>query len=352
MNSIKLGKRIINNESSPYIIAEIGVNHECSISKAKKLILKAKEGGADAAKFQTYKAELITSKNSPSYWDTNKEKTKSQFKLFKKYDHFNENDYSELYKYCKKLNIDFASTPFDHDAVDMLDPFVSYFKISSSDITNFPLLKKIASKEKPILLSTGASSIIEIKNAIKILKKNQCKSIVIMHCILNYPTINENANLGMINDLKKIFPKNLIGYSDHTLPDREMTNLLIAYVLGAKVLEKHFTLNKKKIGNDHYHSMDSKDLKNLTDRILKVRKIFGKNKKTCLNSELVPRKYARRSLVLTNDIKKDRILSSKDIVCKRPGIGISPVDLSKVIGKKIVKNLSEDHILKWSDLKE
>ena len=139
MNRIKLGNRVIDENSSPYIIAEIGVNHECSISKAKKLIFKAKTGGADAAKFQTYKAELITSKNSPSYWDTKKEKTKSQFKLFKKYDHFDKSDYVELFKYCKSLNIDFASTPFDHEAVDMLDPLVSYFKVSSSDITNYPM---------------------------------------------------------------------------------------------------------------------------------------------------------------------------------------------------------------------
>ena len=350
MNSIKLGNKIINNESSPYIIAEIGVNHECSLSTAKKLIFKAKEGGADAAKFQTYKAELITSKNSPSYWDTSKEKTKSQFKLFKKYDHFSEEDYKNLHRYCKKLKIDFASTPFDHAAVDMLNPLVSYFKISSSDITNFPLLKKIASKKKPILLSTGASTISEIKNAIKILRTNKCKEIVIMHCILNYPTTNENANLGMIHDLKKNFPKNLIGYSDHTLPDPEMTNLLIAYTLGARVLEKHFTLNKKKKGNDHYHSMDGKDLKNLTNRILKVSKIIGKSKKTFLNSGLVPRKYARRSLVLVNNIQKGKILSNKDIVCKRPGTGISPIDFSKVIGRKVNENLPQDHILKWVNL--
>ena len=207
MNSIKLGKKIIDENSKPYIIAEIGVNHECSLSQAKKLILKAKKGGANAAKFQTYKAELITSKNSPSYWDTSKEKTKSQYKLFKKNDQFNETEYVKLSKYCKSLNIDFASTPFDHKAVDMLDPLVSYFKISSSDITNYPLLKKVASKKKPILLSTGASSIEEIKNAIKLLYRYKCKDVVIMHCILSYPAKDENANLGMITDLKKNFPK-------------------------------------------------------------------------------------------------------------------------------------------------
>ncbi len=351
MKPIKLGKKIISSKSEPYIIAEIGVNHECSMKKAKQLILKAKKGGADAAKFQTYKAELITSKNSPSYWDTKKEKTKSQFKLFKKYDLFNENNYRKLYEYCKNLKIDFASTPFDHNAVDFLDPMMSYFKISSSDITNYPLLKKIASKNKPILLSTGASTISEIKNAVRILKKNKCQNIVIMHCILNYPTLDKHANLGMIKDLQKNFPNNVIGYSDHTLPSADMKNIILAYSLGALVIEKHFTLNKKLKGNDHYHSMDMKDLQNLRKRLMETRKIIGSMKKNYLKSELNSRKFARRSLVCLKNLKKGHILKKQDLLCKRPGTGISPINLSKIIGKKIKKNLSEDHILKWSDLK-
>jgi sialic acid synthase SpsE len=350
MNSLKIGSRIVNDNSDPYIIAEIGVNHDCSVSKAKQLILKAKKAGADAAKFQTYKAELITSKNSPSYWDTNKEKTRNQFNLFKKYDHFNETDYIKLYNYCKSLKIDFASTPFDHAAVDMLDPLVSYFKISSSDITNYPLLIKIASKKKPILLSTGASSLNEIKDAIKLLNSYKCKKIVVMHCILSYPAKNENANLGMITDLKNKFPRNLIGYSDHTLPDKEMTNLYTSYVLGAKVIEKHFTLDKKKKGNDHYHSMDYRDLKNLKSRIFKAKKIIGLKEKKCIKIEFNSRKFARRSFVMKCDILKNSIIKKKHLICKRPGTGISPTDLKKVLGKKVKKNLKEDHILKWTDI--
>ncbi len=350
MKSFLLGKKIINDNSDPYIIAEIGVNHECSISKAKQLITKAKSAGADAAKFQTYKAELITSKFSPSYWDTSKEKTKSQFKLFKKYDHFNESDYKKLYKFCKSINIDFASTPFDHKAVDMLNPLVSYFKISSSDITNYPLLKKIASKKKPILLSTGASSIKEINEAVNLLKANKCKKIIIMHCILSYPTKNKDANLGMITDLRSNFPDNIIGYSDHTLPDKEMTNLTCSFLLGARVLEKHFTLNKKKRGNDHYHSMDYKDLKNLKIKLAKLKEIIGLKKKNYTSVELNSRKFARRSLVIKKNIKKNSIIKKNNLICKRPGTGISPVKIKKVLGKKIKKDLKEDHILNWTDL--
>lgn len=350
MKSFYLGSRKIGQSHTPYIIAEIGVNHECSIYKAKKLILKAKKGGADAAKFQTYKADLITTKQSPSYWNTKKEKNQNQYKLFKKYDHFTISDYKKLQIYCKKIKIDFASTPFDLDAVDALNNFVSYFKIASADITNYPLIKRIASKKKTVLLSTGASNISEITNAVRILQKYGCKKIVIMHCILNYPTLNRDANLGMIIDLQKKFPNNIIGYSDHTLPDKEMLNLTTSYILGARVIEKHFTLSKKKKGNDHYHSMDIKDLKNLKKRFLKIKEILGVSKKVFIKSEIKSRKFARRSLVLIRDKKKNEVLKKNDIICKRPGTGISPVFFNNVIGKKLKKNLNYDHILKFKDL--
>ena len=172
-----------------------------------------------------------------------------------------------------------------------------------------------------------------------------------MHCILSYPAKNENANLGMISDLKEKFPKNIIGYSDHTLPDKEMTNMYTSYILGAKVLEKHFTLNKKARGNDHYHSMDYKDLKNLQNRILKANKIIGIKEKKHLKIEYNSRKYARRSLVLKKDMEKNSTIKKNNIICKRPGIGISPIYLEEVLGKKVKKKLKEDHILKWTDLK-
>ena len=142
-NTLKLGSRIINEESKPYIIAEIGVNHEGSLKKAKELIILAKEGGADAVKFQTYKAEKLASKNSPAYWDTKKEKTKSQFQLFKKYDNFDEEDYINLYNYSKDQDIDFLSTPFDLDSIDFLDSLVPFYKVASADINNLPFLRKI-----------------------------------------------------------------------------------------------------------------------------------------------------------------------------------------------------------------
>ena len=336
--------------SFPYIIAEIGVNHEGSLNKAKKLIIDAVKGGADAVKFQTYKAETLAAKKSPAYWDTTKEKTKSQFKLFKKFDKFDREHYKKLFNFCKKKKIDFSSTPFDEKSVDFLNPFLKYFKIASADINNLPLIKKIASKGKPVIISTGASNIKEIKHAVKILKKNGCKEIIIMHCILNYPTIDVNANLNMILDLKKKFPKNIIGYSDHTLPDKNMTNLLTAYLLGAKVIEKHFTNNKRKAGNDHYHSMDYKDLEVFSFLKKKVQILKGKSKKKPIKSEQISRKNARRSIVLQRNILKGQKINSSLIITKRPGTGITADNWYKIIGKKVKRELKADHILKWSDI--
>ena len=345
-------KEIFNKKKKirPYFIAEVGVNHEGSISEAKRLIDQAKEGGADAVKFQTYKASKIAVKKSPSYWDRKKEKTKTQFDLFSKYDKFDAKHYKMLSNYCKRKKIEFLSTPFDLDAVNFLNPIVKMFKISSSDITNLPLLQLISSKKKPIILSTGASSLEEIKQAIKIIKK-KTKKIILMHCILNYPTKNINANLNMIKSLQKEFPFCVSGYSDHTLPSNDMQNLTSAFLLGAEVIEKHFTLNKKLRGNDHYHSLDKKDLKRYLEKIKSISITLGIDKKKVIKSEMISRKNARRSLVLNKYIKKNHIIKISDLICKRPAFGISPMLISKVVGKKAKYNLNSDTILKWKHIK-
>ena len=334
----------------PYIIAEVGVNHEGSIKKAKKLIDLAVKGGADCVKFQTYKAETLASKNSPSYWDLNKEKTKSQYLLFKKFDKFDKNDYKNLAKYCKKKSIDFLSTPFDEDSVDFLNPHLKFFKVASADLTNYQLLKKIASKKKPIILSVGASTSKEIDNTINFLKKNGVKAIILLHCILNYPTLNKNANLEKIKFLKRKYKNKIIGYSDHTLPDTFMSSLVISTFYGAKVIEKHFTLDKNLKGNDHYHSMDSNDLKNFKNILKNFRVLNGSQNYNPLKLEKEARLNARRSLVLKINLRKGDTILDKHLISKRPGFGISPVDIRKIVGKKINKDLKSDHILKYKDI--
>jgi|TARA_Y100000389_G_scaffold205072_1_gene262711 sialic acid synthase SpsE len=347
---MKFNYNNILKKNIPYIIAEIGVNHECSIKKAKKLILLAKEGGADAAKFQTYKASKLAMIKSKAYWNTKKEKTKSQYELFSKFDKLNYKDYINLAKYCKSIKIDFLSTPFDLDAVKVLSPLVPAFKIASSDITNYPLIKKISDTKKPVIVSTGASTLEEIKHTIKILSK-KTKKIIIMHCILNYPTNDKDANLKMISSLKRNFKNYVIGYSDHTLPDKNMLNISTAFILGAKVIEKHFTLDKKQKGNDHYHAMDVNDLRTLTNNLKRTVQILGcRDKKEVLESEKKSRKFARRCIVIKNDVKKNSILKEKDIIALRPNIGISAIHWRSVIGKRVKRNLKANTVLKIKDI--
>lgn len=347
MNINKFIKKNKNKISKPYIIAELGVNHECSINIAKRMVVEAKKGGANAVKFQAYKAEKIASKNSPAYWDIKKENTKNQYDLFKKYDRFNENDFKLLSKFCKKNKIDFLCTPFDLEYVDILNPLVSAFKISSSDITNKPLIEKICKYKKPIILSTGASSLNEILEAKKWIDRYKNK-LIIMHCVLNYPTLNKNANIGAIKSLSELFPDNIIGYSDHTVPDKQMNNIVIAWLLGANIIEKHFTYNKKKSGNDHYHSMDMEDLKILNKRINQIIELIGNSKIHYQPSEEISRKNARRSIYTKNKIFKGQVIKNEDLICKRPCYGIKPKFLKNLIGKKINKNLNSDQPLKWS----
>lgn len=341
----KFEKRFVQ----PYIIAEIGVNHNCNIKLAKKQILLAKKGGANAVKFQTYKAEKIASKFSKYYWDLKEEKTKSQFSLFKKYDHFSEKDYNELALYCKKIKIDFSSTPFDIECVNYLKKIVKFFKIASSDITNFQLLEKVAKTKLPMVISTGASTIREIKEAVKFIRKFNKKKITILHCTLSYPTQNKNANIGAINDLRLTFPDNYIGYSDHTKSSKNYEVLSLAYLFGAIIIEKHFTHNKRLKGNDHYHSFDNKDLKNFRKKIDEYISIYGKGKKVVLDSEKKSRLNARRSLIINKNLKKGSRVKKNDISIKRPGIGIQPKFFNKVVGKKLKKDKTEDQVIFWND---
>lgn len=334
--------------SRPYIIAEAGVNHEGSMDTAKRLIDEAKEGGAHAIKFQTYKAESIAAKDSPAYWDTSKEPTESQYKLFKKHDKFWKEEFVALKEYCDKTGIEFLSTPFDIEAAEFLNDLMPVFKISSSDITNKPFIEYICNFSKPIILSTGASYLHEIEEAVYWID-NYDIPYALLHCVLNYPTYDENANLGMIKGLKNKYPNTVIGYSDHTLPNK-MKNLEVATLLGARIIEKHFTFNKALPGNDHYHAMDMADLKVFNERIDKLMELLGSHKVSSLPSENKSRDHARRSLVAVNSISKGSVFSFKDLTWKRPASGISPKFIDQVIGKKASRNIEADEILQWSFL--
>ena len=351
MPSIMLGGREVNERSRPYVIAEIGVNHEGSLDTAKRLVDLCREGGADAAKFQTYKAELLASRHSPAYWDTALEPTQSQYLLFKKYDAFGPLEYEQLETHCRGVGIQFLSTPFDVGAVHTLDPLVPFFKVASADVTNLPLLRAVARTGKPVVLSTGASSLDEIDHALEALAAAGCPEVALMHCVLSYPTPPEAAHLGMITGLRRRYPDRVIGYSDHTVPDDSMLPLTTACLLGAVIIEKHFTHDKTLPGNDHYHAMDVNDLKVLVARLAVIRQLVGADDdKRPVASEEAARHHARRSVVLSRAVVAGQVLSPDDLVTKRPGAGISPLHWDQLVGRRASRDLPADAVLAWTDL--
>lgn len=339
----------------PYLIAEMGVNfydtaRELGISPlqaAKLYIDEAAAAGIDCAKFQSYKAGTIVSKNSPAYWDTTKEPTKTQYELFLKHDSFGKEEYLELCNYTHSKGMDFTSTPFDYASADYLKDMVDFYKISSSDLSNLPFVRYIGKKGKPVYMSVGAAYLSEVDVAVRTLKEAGCKDIVLMHCVLSYPTDPKNANLRVIETLKKDFPDIKVGFSDHVAPDSTMMTLATAYLLGAEVIEKHFTLDKTLPGNDHYHAGDPEDFKKAIMNFRWIDSILGSPEKTVLDCEIVPRREARRSLVLTRDMKKGETIKPEDLMPKRPGTGISPEFADIVIGRQVKKDLEEDTILTW-----
>lgn len=342
----------------PFLIAEIGVNfYDIAeneeipyIEAAKIMIDEAKKCGVDAVKFQSYKAETIASKDSPAYWDLSEEPTTSQYELFKKFDKFGAEEFRQLADYCREIGIMFLSTPFDFESVDYLDEFMDIYKISSSDLTNIPFIKYVASKNKPILLSTGASTLNEIKQAVRAIEDVSTVDIAIMHCVLSYPTSYEDANLLMIKDLAETFPEYEVGYSDHTKPDGNMMVLTTAYSIGATILEKHFTLDKSLKGNDHYHAMDPDDVRVFRLNASFISRISGMKNKQPLICESSARKEARRSIVAVKDIKKGKTITEDDLTFKRPGTGIYPSRIDEVIGKTAKVDILEDTLLDFEML--
>ncbi|MDD3172596.1 MAG: N-acetylneuraminate synthase family protein [Herbinix sp.] len=354
---IHIFKEILDKQGY-YLLAEIGVNYydiaknlDIDLMEAAKLMCReAKKAGIDAVKFQTYKAGSLASKNSPAYWDRTEEPTGSQYELFKKFDSFGEKEYKELYHYCKQIDITFSSTPFDFESADYLDPFMDFYKISSSDITNHPFIIHMAKKGKPILLSTGASNREEIERAVRIIRQYNQEELVLLHCVLEYPTVHEHATLNRIVSLKQEYPAYIIGYSDHTKPDFDYEILKTAYNLGAQVIEKHFTLDKTLKGNDHYHAMDAKDAGKIKEGLDYINIIRGDYGLSFLETERKARECARRSIVTTRLIDKGSIITADDLTFKRPGNGIGPEHINELVGKTALKDIPEDYIIDWKDI--
>jgi sialic acid synthase SpsE len=337
----------------PYIVAEIGVNHEGDLDRAKRMIEAVARAGGHAAKFQTYKAELLATRaTSPAYWDRSEEPADSQFGLFQRWDSFNDADYLSLSEHSRDCGIDFLSTPFDLGAVDSVAPLAPALKIASADITNVPLLRKVARQRKPVLLSVGASRLDEIAVAVQELTAHGAPQVALLHCVLNYPTPPQRAQLGQIPALLRLFGGDCaVGYSDHVKPDADgaMPALELAAALGAVVLEKHFTDDKAAAGNDHYHAMDANDLRRFVARLGQMRELYGSSVRD-LRSEALAIANARRRIVAATGLAAAHTLGEDDLVALRSNVGIEIQHWDRVVGCTLRRAVAGGVPLDWADL--
>jgi len=331
------------------IIAEAGVNHNGSLELAKKMVDVAAEAKCDYVKFQTFKAENVVTRSAPKakYQIENTGNIESQYSMIKKLE-LNIEAHKSIVEYCKGKNIEFLSSPFDEESVDLLDEIgVSVFKIPSGEITNKPYIKQIASKNKPIILSTGMSTLKEIEEALIWIYEEGNKNVTLLHCTSNYPTLIEDVNLKAMNTLKEAFKLN-VGYSDHTLG---IEVSIAAAALGAQIIEKHFTLNKNLDGPDHKASLSPEELKQLVNSIRKIEIALGTGKKEVRPNEIPVRDIARKSIVAKGVIESGEIITFDRITYKRPGTGIEPKLAEKIVGMIAVDKIVDDELITWDKLK-
>ena len=348
MRQIKIKNKMIGDNNPCYTIAEAGANHDGSLEKALKLIDAAIDAKADSIKFQTYKASKLTTKTAPKYWDDGVS-GESQFDVFKKLDNLNEDEWKQIFEYSEKKSITCFSTPFDEDSVDLLYKLgTPAFKIASADITHIPLIRHIAAKKLPVFISTGMASEEEIQEAIENIEDVGNHEIIIMHCMTSYPTKPEDANLEIIRTLCKKYLDYVIGYSDHTIG---ITVPICSLFYGAKVIEKHFTFDQSlKTSPDHKLSLDTKGFSGLVQslRIAEVSK--GKPIREKFKAESDAVKYARRCVVSKIKIPKGTVITRDILDIKRPGTGIYPKFIEKVVGSIAKNDIEEDTPIQWNDI--
>lgn len=342
-DTISVGNRRIGKNEPTFLIAEAACNHMCRLDMAKKMIDLASEAGVDAIKFQTYKAERLTRKEATTYWAG---KEISQIEYYKKLDRFGKKEYEELFKYADSKGIIAFSTPFDIESASMLkETGMPLFKIASCDLPDKRLLKHVARFDKPLILSLGASTPKEIDAAVSSIFDTGNYKIILLVCTLSYPTKDEDANLLRIKSMKERYPGVIIGLSDHTEPDESMVIPSIGVALGAKVIEKHYTLNRSMKGSGHFFSINPEDLKKMVRNIRLTEKVLGKPKLGVLPVEKKARSSARRSIVAEVLIKKGDIIVSEMLGMKRPADGLSPSMIDLVIGKRAKQNIKPDQII-------
>ncbi|MCI6033935.1 N-acetylneuraminate synthase [Fusobacterium varium] len=334
---------------SVFIIAEAGVNHNGNINLAYKMVDEAKKAGVDCIKFQTFKTEKIITKNTKKaeYQEKNTENKETQYEMIKKLE-LTYDEFRKLKKYCKEKEIIFLSTPDEEESLNFLmdELNMEMVKIGSGEITNYIYLEKIAQKNKPIILSTGMSTLGEVEKALEIIRKYNNQKITLLHCTTNYPCPIEEVNLNAMLTLKEAFKLD-IGYSDHTLG---IEISIAATALGATVIEKHFTLDKNLDGPDHKASLDPLELTKMVEAIRNIEKALGNGIKQPHASENKIKEVVRRKIIVFKNLKKGHILKEEDLIFKRSNNGIEAEFYKIIIGKKIKRDLKEETIISWDDL--
>ncbi|MES9692912.1 N-acetylneuraminate synthase [Bacillus toyonensis] len=328
-----------------YIIAEVGVNHNGSMDLAKKSIDLAVEIGADAVKFQTFKTEKLVSKFAPKadYQTANTQSKESQMEMLKRLE-LSFNDFRELKVYCEDKGIDFLSTPFDEESAHFLNEIgVSAFKIGSGDLNNTPFISFLDTFKKPILLSTGMSELKEVEETLAVMRQSP---VILLHCTSNYPAPLEDVNLNAMTTMKSKFNK-LVGYSDHT---SGVEVSVAAVAMGAKIIEKHFTLDKNLPGPDHKASLNPEEFSELIFSVRSIERALGDGVKRCMPSEKNTKIVARKSIVANANLNKGQKITEDMIIIKRPGTGIEPKYYNKIMGRKLAKDIKMDETITWDDL--
>lgn len=339
----------IENESDFYLIAEIGHNHQGSLSTAKDMFVKAKESGASAVKLQKRDNKNLYTKNLYNQVYDNENSFGSTYGEHREKLEFDKDSFLELADFAKKIDIDFFSTAFDFNSVDFLEDInIQAYKIASGDLLNTPLQKYIAKKQKQIFLSTGGGNFEDINRAVKnILEYND--NLVIFHCTASYPANHKDMNLRIITELKKQYPDLVIGLSDH---ENGIQAADISYMLGARVFEKHFTLNRANKGTDNAFSLEPIGLKKLFRNLSRIEAMLGDNQKKLLDSEKKAINKMGKSIVAAKQLEKNHIINEEDIKFKSPADGLHPYEVNKLIGKKLNKKIITDELIKLEDINE
>jgi len=348
MKNVRIGDRLIGEDEPVFIVAEVGVNHNGSVNMAKKLIDAAKDAGADAVKFQAFKTEKMVTKyaGKPKYQKETTNSTKSQYEMLKNLE-LKSHEIEELYRYATRRGIIFLASAFDKESVNLLNKLgVSAFKVASGEITNFPLLRYMAEKKKPIILSTGMSTLGEIEEALEVIREKEVEDIVLLHCVTSYPAEIKETNLKVIEVWKHGFGLP-IGFSDHTL---DTAIPIAAAALGAVLIEKHFTLDKTLPGPDHRASIEPNEFREMVRAIRDVEKALGDGVRRPTEEEERIKKVVRKSIVARVMILKGTAITEDMLDFKRPGIGLEPKHLSKVIGMKAKKNIKPDELVTFDKL--